>query len=155
MSAERMCEGRVCIVTGAGRGLGREYSLSLARHGAKVLVNDLGAGRDGSGSDAGPAQEVVEEGGQLSVVGVARLRQRQAHGDHTVGIETGVDVAQLQEGADEKPGADQVTTAHPSGFGVIDGGRTRSRRHPKAKTSGSFMERVEERWRRRKGGRGY
>jgi NAD(P)-dependent dehydrogenase (short-subunit alcohol dehydrogenase family) len=56
-----MCEGRVCIVTGAGRGLGREYALSLARHGAKVIVNDLGGGRDGSGSDAGPAHEVVRE----------------------------------------------------------------------------------------------
>ena len=56
-----MCEGRVCIVTGAGRGLGREYALSLARHGAKVVVNDLGGGRDGSGADAGPAQEVVDE----------------------------------------------------------------------------------------------
>jgi len=56
-----MCEGRVCIVTGAGRGLGREYALSLARHGAKVVVNDLGGARDGTGADAGPAQEVVDE----------------------------------------------------------------------------------------------
>ncbi len=56
-----MCEGRVCIVTGAGRGLGREYSLSLARHGAKVVVNDLGGARDGTGADTGPAQEVVDE----------------------------------------------------------------------------------------------
>jgi NAD(P)-dependent dehydrogenase (short-subunit alcohol dehydrogenase family) len=56
-----MCEGRVCIVTGAGRGLGREYALSLARHGAKVVVNDLGGSRDGTGADAGPAAQVVEE----------------------------------------------------------------------------------------------
>jgi NAD(P)-dependent dehydrogenase (short-subunit alcohol dehydrogenase family) len=61
MSAERMCEGRVCVVTGAGRGLGREYALSLARHGAKVVVNDLGGGRDGTGADTGPAQDVVAE----------------------------------------------------------------------------------------------
>lgn len=54
-------DGRVCIVTGAGRGLGREYALSLARYGATVVVNDLGGARDGTGSDAGPAQEVVEE----------------------------------------------------------------------------------------------
>jgi NAD(P)-dependent dehydrogenase (short-subunit alcohol dehydrogenase family) len=59
--AEGMCQGRVCVVTGAGRGLGREYALSLARHGAKVVVNDLGGARDGTGADTGPATEVVDE----------------------------------------------------------------------------------------------
>jgi NAD(P)-dependent dehydrogenase (short-subunit alcohol dehydrogenase family) len=61
MAEEQMCAGRVCIVTGAGRGIGREYALLLAREGAKVVVNDLGGSRDGSGSDAGPAHEVVAE----------------------------------------------------------------------------------------------
>jgi NAD(P)-dependent dehydrogenase (short-subunit alcohol dehydrogenase family) len=61
MSAAGSCEGRVCIVTGAGRGLGREYALSLARHGAQVVVNDLGGSRDGTGTDATPAAEVVSE----------------------------------------------------------------------------------------------
>ena len=61
MAGDRLCEGRVCVVTGAGRGLGREYALSLAEHGAKVVVNDLGGDRDGTGADAGPAQEVVDE----------------------------------------------------------------------------------------------
>jgi NAD(P)-dependent dehydrogenase (short-subunit alcohol dehydrogenase family) len=56
-----MCEGRVCIVTGAGRGIGREYALMLAAHGSKVVVNDLGGSRDGTGGDAGPAQQVVDE----------------------------------------------------------------------------------------------
>jgi NAD(P)-dependent dehydrogenase (short-subunit alcohol dehydrogenase family) len=59
--ASDLCAGRVCIVTGAGRGLGREYALMLAANGAKVVVNDLGAARDGAGADAGPAQEVVDE----------------------------------------------------------------------------------------------
>ncbi len=56
-----MCEGRVAIVTGAGRGIGREYALLLAHHGAKVVVNDFGGARDGSGGDVGPAQDVVNE----------------------------------------------------------------------------------------------
>lgn len=57
----RLCEGRVAIVTGAGRGIGREHALSLARHGAKVVVNDLGGAVDGSGGDLSPAQQVVAE----------------------------------------------------------------------------------------------
>ncbi len=54
-------DGRVAIVTGAGRGIGRSVALLLARQGASVVVNDLGAALDGSGSDAGPAQQVVTE----------------------------------------------------------------------------------------------
>ena len=56
-----ICEGRIVIVTGAGRGIGREHALGFAREGARVVVNDLGVARDGTGGSAGPAQDVVDE----------------------------------------------------------------------------------------------
>jgi NAD(P)-dependent dehydrogenase (short-subunit alcohol dehydrogenase family) len=54
-------DGRVAIITGAGRGLGREHALLFGQEGAKVVVNDLGGANDGEGSDATPAQEVAAE----------------------------------------------------------------------------------------------
>ena len=66
-----LCEGRVAIVTGAARGVGKENALLLAKEGARLVVNDLGGAVDGTGVDATPAQEVANEiiaGGGEAVV---------------------------------------------------------------------------------------
>jgi NAD(P)-dependent dehydrogenase (short-subunit alcohol dehydrogenase family) len=70
----RLCEDRVVVITGAGRGIGREYALEFARHGAKVVVNDLGSAGDGTGEAsltpaAQTASDVVALGGEALVNG--------------------------------------------------------------------------------------
>ena len=56
-----LCDGRVVVITGAGGGIGRSHALLFASEGAKIVVNDIGGSRDGTGVDAGPAQQVVDE----------------------------------------------------------------------------------------------
>src|SRR5918994_2726892 len=56
-----ICDGRVVIVTGAARGIGRGHALGFARQGAKVVVNDIGAELDGTGGSDSPARQVVDE----------------------------------------------------------------------------------------------
>ncbi len=95
-----ICEGRVCVVTGAGRGIGREYALLLAREGASVVVNDLGGEMDGSGVPTeGPAHDVVRE---IRTLG----------GD---AVANGDDVAS-DEGSGDRPVARAVNTTSVSGI---------------------------------------
>lgn len=61
MSSEQLLQGKVIVVTGAGRGIGRGIAMLAAAHGARVVVNDLGGAEDGSGNDTSPADEVVSE----------------------------------------------------------------------------------------------
>jgi NAD(P)-dependent dehydrogenase (short-subunit alcohol dehydrogenase family) len=79
-----LLDGKVCIVTGAGRGIGRDHALALARRGARVIVNDPGVAVDGAGGDDAPAKQVVDEikaaGGEAvaSFANVGDWKQAQA-----------------------------------------------------------------------------
>lgn len=94
----KLVEGRVAIVTGAGRGIGREHALMLASQGAKVVVNDLGGATDGSGTDQSPADQVVAEikemGGEAVVNGsnVADFDQAEAMIKQAVETFGGLDI---------------------------------------------------------------
>ena len=96
-SMSGICDGRIVIVTGSGRGLGRAHALELARQGARVVVNDLGCELDGTGGGSGPAGEVVEEIRSLGGEAIAN----------------GDDVADFA-------GAGRMVAAAVEGFGGLD-----------------------------------
>ena len=93
-----MLEGKSVIVTGAGRGIGRDIALMMASHGAKVVVNDLGAASDGAGADATPAPEVVNEiiaaGGEAvtNFGNVAKPEDAKAMVEQSMDVFGGIDV---------------------------------------------------------------
>ncbi|HVW80590.1 MAG TPA: SDR family oxidoreductase [Mycobacteriales bacterium] len=71
-----ICDGRIVAITGAGNGIGREHALLFGKEGAKVVVNDVGGARDGTGSDAGAAQAVVDaitEAGGTAVANTSNI----------------------------------------------------------------------------------
>ena len=98
MSESPLLAGKVIVVTGAGGGIGRDMALAMAKAGARVVVNDIGASVSGEGNDAGPAQKVVDE---IKALG-------------------GEAVANTDSVSDSRSGARIVTTALDS-FGRIDG----------------------------------
>jgi NAD(P)-dependent dehydrogenase (short-subunit alcohol dehydrogenase family) len=87
---KKLLEGKVALITGAGRGIGREHALMMAEHGASIVVNDLGGDIHGEGGDASPAQEVVAEieamGGKAVVNGgnVAKFAEAKAMIDQAI-----------------------------------------------------------------------
>jgi len=98
MSEEGLLAGKVALVTGAGRGVGKEIALLMARKGAKVIVNDLGGSGGGEGEDAAPAQEVVNEikafGGEAAANfdSVANFKAAQGMIDQAVDTFGGIDI---------------------------------------------------------------
>ena len=104
-----ICDGKVVIVTGAGRGIGRGHAIEFARQGAKVVVNDLGGARDGVGGDLTPAQEVVAEieamGGEAIANGADepfyanKIRTGRYYMSRLL-PETGLRLARIRTGAD-------------------------------------------------------
>ena len=73
---QKMMQDKVVVVTGAGGGIGRDIALAMAASGARVVVNDIGTSTTGEGTDAGPAQKVVDEIKSAGGQAVARVIRR-------------------------------------------------------------------------------
>lgn len=97
MDSTRMVKGKVVVVTGAGGGIGRDIALLMARHGAKVVVNDIGTSMAGEGRNSAPAHQVVEE---IKAFG----------GEAVVNVDS----------VSEPEGAQRIVETALTGFGRID-----------------------------------
>ncbi len=89
---DKMCEGRIVAITGAGRGIGREYAVMLADQGAKVVVNDFGGSRDGrEAGESNPAQDVVDELTAAGCEAVAHLGDASSLADAQAMVKLAID----------------------------------------------------------------
>lgn len=91
MTIQKIVEGKVVVVTGAGGGIGRDIALAMAQHGARVVVNDIGASLHGEGLSGGPAQQVVDEIKALGGEAVANSDSVAEAGSAARVVETAVD----------------------------------------------------------------
>ena len=119
-------EGRVAIITGAGRGIGREHALLFAAEGAKVVVNDLGGNADGTGGDKTPAEEVVHE---IEKMGGEAI----ANGDNVASWEGGQRMVNSADRGVRRARHPRQQRRHPARPGAREhdrGGVGRRRRRP-------------------------
>jgi NAD(P)-dependent dehydrogenase (short-subunit alcohol dehydrogenase family) len=126
MSDQLRFDGRVALVTGGGRGIGREHALMLARRGATVLVNDLGSGPDGAGASNDPALEVVEEIRKLGSKAEANFDSVATEAGCKAVVETALrhfkrlDIIVNNAGAGGGPWTDMIDLNLSSTFWILD-----------------------------------
>ena len=138
-------EGKVAIVTGAGRGIGRAIAMLMAAEGAKVLINDVGAALDGSGGDTGPAQQVVDE---IKKAGGQAIASTLSIGDPANGdkvVQAALDAFGRIDEAAKYCDLDQLCLSGQCGFASTEEGNTLTEAEQWAKLR-LIVEVAEEVW---------